>query len=61
MRKHQLKNRIKKLKRGCLIWKTLILLLINLWLDNLIFKIFQINKDKKNKKGVLKRFKKLFD
>ncbi len=43
------KNRIKKIKRGFLIWRTLILLLVNLWLDNLIFKIFQTNIDNKNK------------
>ena len=49
MSNHKLKNRIKKIKRGLLIWRTLILLLINLWLDNLIFKIFQPNKDRKNK------------
>ena len=46
---HQFKNRIKKIKRGFLIWKALILLLVNLWLDNLIFKIFQTKNDKKNK------------
>ena len=49
MSNHKLKNRIKKIKRGFLIWRTLILLLGNLWLDNLIFKIFRTNKDKKNK------------
>ena len=49
MRNNKLKNRIKKIKRAFLIWRTLILLLINLWLDNLIFKIFQPNRDKKNK------------
>jgi len=46
---HKFKNRIKKIKRGFLIWRTLILLLMNLWLDNLIFKIFQTTRDKKNK------------
>ena len=49
MRNHQLKNRIKKIKRGFLIWRTIILLLVNLWLDNLIFKIFQTKSYKKNK------------
>ena len=46
---HKLKNRIQKIKRGFFIWRTLIILLINLWLDSLIFKIFQTSKDKKNK------------
>ena len=46
---HKFKNRIKKIKRGFLIWRILILLLVNLWLDNLKFKIFQTGKDKKNK------------
>ena len=49
MSNHKLKNRIKKIKRGFLIWRILILLLVNLWIDNLIFKIFRTNKDKKNK------------
>ncbi len=49
MRNHKLKNRIQKIKRGFFIWKTLILLLVNLWLDSLIFKIFQTSRDKKNK------------
>ena len=48
MSNHKLKNRIKKIKRGFLIWRLLILLLVNLWLDNLIFKIFRTNRDKKN-------------
>ena len=46
---HKFNNRIKKIKRGFLIWRILILLLVNLWLDNLKFKIFQTGKDKKNK------------
>ena len=46
---HKFKNRIKKINRGFLIWRILILLLVNLWLDNLKFKIFQTGKDKKNK------------
>ena len=45
---HKFKNRIKKIKRGFLIWRTLILLLVNLWLDNFIFKILKTNKDKQN-------------
>ena len=49
MRNYRFRNRIQKIKRGFFIWRTLILLLINLWLDNLIFKIFQPNRDKKNK------------
>ena len=49
MSDHKLKNRIKKIKRGFLIWRILIILLVNLWLDNLIFKIFRTNRDKKNK------------
>ena len=49
MSNNKLKNRIKKIKRGFLIWRILILLLVNLWLDNLLFKIFQVNSDKKNK------------
>ncbi len=46
---HKFKNRIQKIKRGFKIWKTLILLLIKLWLDNLRFKIFQPSSDQKNK------------
>ena len=49
MRNHIFHNHIKKIKRGFLIWRTLILLLINLWLDNLRFKIFQTDREKKNK------------
>ena len=49
MKNHIFQNRIKKIKRGFLIWKTLILLLVNLWLDNLIFTLFQTNNIKKNK------------
>ncbi len=41
--------RLKKLNRGFLIWKTLISLLINLWLDNIRFKIFQTKSNNKNK------------
>ena len=49
MSNHKLKNRIKKIKRGFLIWRILILLLVNLWLDNLIFTLFQTNRNKKIK------------
>ena len=49
MSKHKFKNRIQKIKRSFFIWRTLILLLANLWLDSLFFKIFQTSKDKKNK------------
>ena len=40
---------IKKLKRGFLIWLSLISLLLFLWLDNLRFTFFQTNRDVKNK------------
>ena len=43
---NKLKNRIQKIRRSFLIWKTLFLLLINLWFDNLILKIFRIKKEK---------------
>ena len=46
---HILHNRLRKFKRGFLIWITLISLLVNLWLDNTRFKIFQTNYDKRNK------------
>ena len=49
MSTHKLKNRLEKIKRGFLIWRILILLLGNLWLDNLKFKIFRNNPDQKNK------------
>ncbi len=49
MANYKFKNRIQKIKRGFIIWRILILLLITLWLDNLIFNIFQINRDKRNK------------
>ena len=49
MSNHIFKNRIKRIKRGFLIWKTLIFLLINLWLDNLIFKLFRTKSNKKDK------------
>ncbi len=44
---HILHYRLKKLKRGFLIWITLISLLINLWLDNIRFTIFQTKSNKK--------------
>ena len=53
MRNHKLKTRIQKIKRGFLIWKTLILLLAQLWFDNLIFKISKTQIDKKNKVSVI--------
>ena len=49
MRIHKIKDRIRKVKRAFLIWRTLIFLLINLWLDNLKFKIFKTSKEEKNK------------
>ncbi len=41
--------RLKKLKRGFLIWITLISLLIKLWLDNIRFTIFQTKSSKKSR------------
>ncbi len=41
--------RFKKLKRGSLIWITLISLLINLWKDNIRFTIFQTKSNEKNR------------
>ena len=46
---HILHYRLKKLKRASLIWITLISLLINLWIDNIRFSIFQNNKNEKIK------------
>ena len=40
MFKSKLYFQLKKLKRSFLIWKTLCLLLIGLWFDNFIFKLF---------------------
>ena len=40
MLKNNLYNFIKRFKRSLLIWKTLLLLLIYLWFDNIFFKIF---------------------
>ena len=41
--------RLKKLKRGLLIWITLISLLINLWIDNIRFTIFQTKNNEKSR------------
>ncbi len=46
---HILYYRLKKLKRAFLIWITLISLLINLWIDNIRFTIFQAKKNEKSK------------
>ena len=46
---HILHDLLKKLKRGFLIWITLISLLIILWLDNLRFTIFQTKSNKKSR------------
>jgi len=46
---HVLHNHLKKLKRAFLIWKTLILLLINLWIDNIRFSIFQTKSNEKSR------------
>ena len=46
---HILHYRLKKLKRAFLIWITLISLLINLWIDNIRFTIFQTNSNEKSR------------
>ncbi len=46
---HILNYRLKKLKRAFLIWITLISLLINLWIDNIRFTIFQAKKNEKSR------------
>jgi len=46
---HNIDFRLKKLRRGFLIWITLISLLINLWLDNIRFTIFQTHSTKKSR------------
>ena len=51
---HILHYRLKKLKRAVLIWITLISLLINLWIDNIRFKIFQ-NKNNEKSRVQIKR------
>jgi len=49
MRHNIFHNQIKKVKRSFLIWRTLIILLVNLWLDNLFFKLFRADIHTKNK------------
>ncbi len=46
---HILHYHLKKLNRAFLIWITLISLLINLWIDNIRFTIFQAKKNEKSK------------
>ncbi len=46
---HILYYRLKKLKRAFLIWITLISLLINLWIDNIRFTIFQAKNNEKSR------------
>ena len=46
---HILHYRLKKLKRAFLIWITLISLLINLWIDNIRFTIFQTKSNEKSR------------
>ena len=46
---HIIHYRLKKLKRAFLIWITLISLLINLWIDNIRFTIFQAKKSEKSR------------
>jgi len=46
---HIFHYRLKKLKRAFLIWITLISLLINLWIDNIRFTIFQTKSDEKSR------------
>jgi len=46
---HILHYRFKKLKRAFLIWITLISLLINLWIDNIRFTIFQTKSNEKSR------------
>ena len=46
---HNIDFRLKRLKRGFLIWITLISLLINLWLDNIRFTIFQTKNNEKSR------------
>ena len=49
MSNHIFHYRLKKLKRAFLIWITLISLLINLWIDNIRFTIFQTNSHEKSR------------
>jgi len=51
---HILHYRLNKLKRAFLIWITLISLLINLWIDNIRFTIFQ-NKNNEKSRVQIKR------
>ncbi len=46
---HKIDFRLKKFKRGFLIWITLISLLVNLWMDNIRFTIFQTKSSKKSR------------
>ncbi len=46
---HILHYRLKKLKRAFIIWITLISLLINLWIDNIKFTIFQTKSNEKRR------------
>jgi len=46
---HVLHYRLKKLKRAFLIWITLISLLLNLWIDNIRFTIFQTKNNEKSR------------
>ncbi|MCQ9202650.1 MAG: AarF/ABC1/UbiB kinase family protein [Prochlorococcus marinus XMU1425] len=46
---HVLHYRLKKLKRSFLIWITLISLLLNLWIDNTRFTIFQTKNNEKSR------------
>ena len=46
---HGLDYRLKKLKRSFLIWITLISLLLNLWIDNIRFTIFQTKNNEKSR------------
>ncbi len=46
---HVLHSRLKKLKRSFLIWITLISLLLNLWIDNIRFTIFQTKNNEKSR------------
>jgi len=46
---HNIDFRLKKLRRGFLIWITLISLLLNLWRDNIRFTIFKTHSNKKSR------------
>ncbi len=45
---------LKKLKRAFLIWITLISLLINLWIDNIRFTIFQTKNNEKSRVQIIR-------